>query len=277
MRSRWWLLIAFAIFLAIALVFVGCGKDDEEEIPEQPVLPPTGTFNSVDFNLFLNPDSIFNPSVKSLERCADFDTAAFIVSISCAVINLVFIWPELAFALAMTQNPTYEGDLTWRWTFGADSNNISLYAQLVSDRDSVDWTMRVTNSHITDFRWFFGRCNFEATGGWWQLNDVDSSNAEVPTLWLGWSRQPDDTAGSVTIVNIDESDEGYGDTISYWRDGLISNADLKIHHGDRPGRWQITWHSQEYWGTVIYPEGRQGCWDDSLECVDCDSLDLPAK
>ena len=94
---------------------------------------------------------------------------------------------------------------------------------------------------------------------------------------MEWSRQPDDTAGSVTIVNIDESDEGYGDTISYWRDGLISNADLKIHHGDRPGRWQIIWHSQEYWGTVIYPEGRQGCWDDSLECVDCDSLDLPAK
>ncbi|RKZ31361.1 hypothetical protein DRQ33_07130 [bacterium] len=276
MRTRWWLSVLFVGLLVFSMLFVGCGKDDDEEVPEQPELPPTGIFNSVDFSLFLNPDSIFNPAIKSLDRCAHFDTACFIVGVSCVVIEAAFFWPKIAFALAMTQEPTYEGDLTWRWTLGHEDNNISLYAILTSSHDSVDWEMRVTNAEVSNFLWYSGRCNFAATGGWWEFNDKDTLNEEFPVLWVGWERNPTDTTGSLTIANINESDtEGYGDTISYWRDGLISNAILNIHGGDRPGIWTIIWHSTEHWGTIFYPEGEQFCWDDSAQCIECDSLDLP--
>ena len=274
MRRNWWIVVSFTLLLATALFVAGCGSDETtNETPEQPDLPPAGVFASVDFSLFLNPDSIFNPAAKSLERCPDFDTACFVVGVSGAVVQGLFFWPRLAFALAMSQDPVYEGDMTWRWTLNWETGNISLYATVDPSIDSVDWDMRVTNDELTDFQWYYGRCDFHATGGWWVFNDKDSTNSPYPVLRVYWTRNPDDTTGSFTMININETDsESYGDTISFSREGDISSATLNLHGTSRPGVWDVTWSNSEHWGSITYPEGRKACWDTIAQCTDCDSL-----
>ena len=272
--KKLWMLVLFVVVGGVMLFVVGCSEDNDDNTgtPEQPYVPSAGVFASVDYSLFLNPDSIFSSSSK-LERCPDFDTACFVVGVSGALIQALMFWPRVAFALALTQDPVYEGDLTWRWTLGSDEGNISLYATVLPDIDSVDWDMRITNDELTDFQWFYGRCDFHASGGWWVFNDRDSTDSPYPVLRTLWTKNADDSTGSFTMININETDtEGYGDTITFSREGDICTSTLNLHGGDRPGVWDITWSQTEHWGSITYPEGRTACWDTLAQCIDCDSL-----
>ncbi len=263
------LLVGLVLMLLVSIVVLGCSKKEEE--PAAPEIPPSGIFD-MDLSLFGEATAAMERSVLDVEHCEDFDTAAAIVIVWTTLTQITFLIPRLAFAFAIAQDPTYEGDLTWRWTLGnIEGNNTSLYAQLISD--SVQWDMKVTNDSLTDFLWYTGRCNTAATGGWWQFNFADSTHSETPALWVGWERSSDaDTNASLTIANIVPESEDNGDTLGYSIDGTIATVWINNIAGEKAGRWNIVWDREEHWGSIEYPEGNRGCWDDSLECVDCDSI-----
>ncbi len=261
---RLWLFAAFVVVLAVSLAVVGCEKKEEE--PEMPAVPSSGVL-TVNFSPFTE---------LALQRAADdlycehFDTAAFIVLAWASLTEALFFLPKVAFYLALTQDPTYEGDLTWRWQLGADTNNIALTAHIAGD--SVDWEMRVTNSELENFLWYNGRCDFNATGGWWIFYDSHLPPDSNAVLWTAWEKNTGDSTASLVLVNINALSEGYGDTLGYNLEGTSASVWFNDAGGSRPGRWYINWDIEEYWGSIQYPEGTMGCWDDSLHCIDCDSL-----
>jgi len=269
MKRRWmfWL---FIVLLCISLVMVGCGDDDADEEEEPPEVPPTSVLN-IDVSLFQEAD-LYRVTTDSL-RCPHFDTAAGIVIVWGLLTELYFILPQLAFGLAISQEPVYEGDLKWRWTLGnVEGNNISLYGEILSI-DSVQWDMRVTNLTLDDFLWYTGRCNTIVTGGWWQFNKEDSLGDEQEALFVEWERSSTtDTNATLTLINNDIDHEGYGDTLRYHVESTTANVFFHGNADPRPGEWNIIWDIVEYYGSIEYPEGLKSCWDDSLHCIECDSI-----
>lgn len=262
MRNLVW--VVFLLAIIAGAYFVGCKKEEE---PEKPTVPPAGVL-SVDFSLFTNPPSL--SKATSNVRCPHFDTAAAIVTVWAAITQAFFALPQLAFALAISQQPTYEGNLTWKWQFGADTSNISLYAHVL-ENDSVNWEMRVTNAQLNNFLWYDGRCDFHATGGWWRFHKNVSGTA-VSALWVDWQKSPADSFGLLLLTNIAEDDTNRGDTLRWSRSGNIATCMIVDVLGVRAGTWNIRWHTIEHWGSITYPEGNQGCWRNDLSCIPCDSL-----
>jgi len=260
------------LILVVVVLVIGVGRSEESIKPEEtaPQFPPTDLLR-LDFTLF------FTESESMLDRCADFDTARTIVFLWKLYIDLVLGLPKLAFALETSKTPTRVGPTTWRWTFGnVEGNNISLTAHLVSS-DSVEWEMRGKNNTLTNFLWYIGRCNRDATGGWWRNNEFTNSKIKIPEYWISWSRNPADTTGSIMLVNIDDSDPDYGDTVSYSVNGTVVSTRFYFVGWPRPGNWTIVWDRVAHYGYIIYPYGWRGCWDADLHCIDCDSIPLPTK
>lgn len=250
--------IAGILILAVILG-IACSSNDPE--PDQPTMPGAETV-TMDLSAF-TAASIARP----MERCEHFDTAAVFVVSWSAVTQAFLALPRLAFILALSQEPTYEGDMLWTWAFGADTNNITLSAEIVED-DSVEWQMRITNSELDNFLWYDGKCDFDATGGWWRYYDVEDG----AVLWLDWNDAPSDTTADLTLAIINPEVDNYGDSLHYEVDGEMANVWLRDADGGRPGRWEITWNLLTYYGQIVYPEGTTACWDEALECIPCDSI-----
>lgn len=258
-------LLALLVFLVFCVVFLACSKEEKE--PQRPDVPSSATM-TIDLSLFTSA-SFARPAL----RCAHFDTACGLVSIWGSITRAVFALPRLAFVLAITRTRVYEGDSTWSWTFGADTNNVKLTARLLAS-DSVEWRMTVTNSRLDRFLWYNGRCNFEATGGWWLFHDPALPADANDVLWTGWSKNDADTTAHLTLVIVSPTHAEFNDTLSYHVNGTVANVWLRDISGPRAGRWNIVWDRVAHYGRIEYPEGHSGCWDSALECTPCDSIPL---
>jgi len=256
-------LILIGVLLAIV---VGCSGEEQE--PDRPGVPGQATV-TIDLSTFQTA-SLARPN----ETCAHFDTAAVLVTVWSFFSQSVLAIPRLAFGLALIQPAEYEGEGIWSWTFGADTNNIELTAELLAS-DSVEWQMRITNSELDHFLWYGGRCDFDASGGWWEFYAPDDTVGTNEVLWVGWQQNEADTTAHLTMANIQSENPDYGDTLDYDVDDGIATVWLNDVDGGRPGKWYITWHLNDHYGRVEYPEGNTGCWDSELNCIPCDSLDLP--
>ena len=263
------LLVSVLFFVVIGLV-IGMACSDKNTQVEQPTMPSSGIL-TVDFSTFTDA-SMERPA----EHCADFDTAAALVTVWAQVTNAILVMPRLAFVIAVLQPATYDADMGWSWGIDLDENvSINMTAQVVSG-DSVEWMMFITNveDSLDHFLWYLGRCNFGADGGWWEFYDPDLPADSNDVLWVGWEENESDTTGKLTLVNTDETDDGCGDTLYYELDGSTAFVWLHDVDSERPGRWEITWDIDEHYGMITYPEGESRCWDSALECADCDSIPL---
>lgn len=259
MKKTFVTVLAGMIILAVILG-IACSSNDPE--PEQPTVPGAESV-TLDLSLF-NTASLACP----METCADFDTAAFMVVVWGGLTQVFLALPRLAFVLALSQTPDYEGDLTWVWTFGAsDTNNITLTGHVVGG-DSVEWEMRVTNPELTNFLWYDGKCDFDALGGWWRFFDPDDG----AVLWIDWAKDEVDTTALLTLAIIDTENPNYGDSLHYEVNGQIADAWIRDADGGRPGRWEVMWNLITHYGMITYPEDHSACWDEALECTPCDSI-----
>ncbi|MBN1755725.1 hypothetical protein JW877_05875 [bacterium] len=256
--------------LSVLLIasILGCAK---EEDPNPPSLPGTESFT---INLTTFTEAALSKHSPQL-FCDDFDTAAVLVAVWGTMTNLAFALPRLAFVVAVTQDPEYLGDLTWTWTFGAESNNIQLRGQAIDEEDSVNWEMYITNAELDHFLWYDGRCDYHATGGWWQFYKDDLPADSNHFIRLSWQKNEGDTTANLLITNNNLFSAEYGDSLSYEIDGNMGTVWLRDVDGGRPGRWNITWDINQHFGRIDYPEGAFGCWDNDLACIECDSLDWP--
>jgi len=269
------------LILVVVVLVIGVGRSEESIKPEEtaPQFPPTDLLRLDYFTRFTESTLYKQKPV----RCFHFDMARKnVIEIEMFINPLLFFPLKFYFDFGGSQTLTRVDDTTWLWTFSnVEGNNISLAAHLVSS-DSVEWEMRVKNDTLTNFLWCIGRCNRGATGGWWRFNKLDSvMYREIPRFWISWSRNPADTTGDTTdslmFTDISDSDPIYGDTLSYSVNGTVVSTRFHFGGGESPGNWTIVWDRVAHYGYIIYPDGRRGCWDADLHCIDCDSIPLPTK
>lgn len=258
-----------AAMLIISLsICIGLACSESEDTPDRPTIPGSSTL-SMDLTTFTEATL-----ARQAYHCEHYDTAGSFVVVWAAITQYLFALPRLGFILAIIQTPEYEGDMIWSWSFPvSDTNHIYLTAEILPN-DSVEWVMRVTNDGLDGFIWYDGRCDFDATGGWWRFYDPDSVATSHPVLWTDWHKIAEDTTGSLTLSIIDDASEDYGDSLHYELLGTTATVWLCDLSAARPGRWYITWDIAEDYGRIEYPEGNSGCWDEALECIDCDSIPL---
>ncbi len=262
-------IIVFLLVLTVAVIIgIACSNTEPEaEEPANPDVPPQASMR-ICMTTFPGAET------RALETCPHFNTAAIIVGVWVTVTEAVFVIPRLAFALALTQPPVYEGDSTWSWTLGpADTNNVQLRAHLMAS-DSVDWSMTITNNELDNFLWYNGRCDFHADGGWWRFYDANLPADSNDVLEVAWEKDDDDTTAHFRVVNINIFGEDYGDTLLYQLDGTIAQIDIHDVMGTQIDDWSISWDINEKFGQIISPDDSSGCWDDSLQCIPCDSLPI---
>ncbi|RKZ31858.1 hypothetical protein DRQ36_00500 [bacterium] len=268
---RKFIILAILTMLVGAIV-IGIACTNSTDIPVEPQNPDVPPVSSMRICMTTFPSM---ERARVAEHCEHFEAAFVIVTVWVTITEAAFLIPRLVFALALTQTPEYEGDSTWCWTLGVDTNNVKLYAQLLPT-DSVDWAMHVTNNELDDFLWYTGRCDFHATGGWWEFYDPNLPADSNTVIFADWEKDTDDTTAHFTIVNENIYDvDGAGDTLRYQLYGTI--AEVVVHDvcGAQVERWTINWDINDGFGRIIYPDYSEGCWDEWLECIDCDSLSFP--
>ena len=264
------------LILVVVVLVIGVGRSEESIKPEEtaPQFPPTDLLRLDYFTRFTESALYKQKPV----RCFHFDMARKnVIEIEILIKAVLFPPPKFYFDFGGSQTLTRVDDTTWLWTFSnVEGNNISLTAHLVSS-DSVEWVIRGKSNTLTNFLWYIGRCNRDATGGWWRNNEFTNSKIKIPEYWISWSRNTADTTGSIMLVNIDDSDPDYGDTVSYSVNGTVVSTRFYFVGWPRPGNWTIVWDRVAHYGYIIYPYGWRGCWDADLHCIDCDSIPLPTK
>ncbi len=266
---------AITLFVVVLLIMgiiwgFACSdkSSDTEEESEAPDVPGAASMR-ICFSTF--PEIQGEASARPARNCEHFTTAYLHVLTWYTVTNAILLLPRSAFLLAISQTPVYEGDSTFSWTFGVDTSNVKLTGQFIPP-DSVEWIMYVTNNTLDNFRWFDGRCDINATSGWWQFYDPNLPVDSNRVIWDEWALNTEDTFASHLLTNVNEADSNYGDTVSYRLEESISYARLVKMNGEDAGTWNIMWHIYDKWGGIEYPDESYGCWDENLECIDCDSL-----
>jgi len=242
-----WIHNGFAIVLFIVIIvgalFLGfaCSKSSDSDsnesdttAPEAPAIPPESSMR-VCFSTF--PEVDIEARERPMTHCADFDTALRHIRHWRRMTRERLDLPRRAFMLARSQPRVYEGDSTFSWTFGVDTNNIRLTARLLPS-DSIEWIMTVTNAKLDSFQWYDGRCCRPPTGGWWQYYSPDTTMHPDSNmiLWTGWGKDFHDTTAHFTLRNTNVRDTlHYGDSLRYQIDYPMSGALLYHVSGPRPG------------------------------------------
>ena len=261
-------ILLFILIAAAAAIAFGLACSKSTEPDDTPTVPGPETV-TMDFTTFTQVSR-----ARPAERCEHFDTAATIVVVWSSITQAVFALPRLAFVLAVSQTPTYEGSETWSWGYGVDTSNVRLTGRILPS-DSVEWKLYVTNSELSDFLWYEGHCDFEATGGWWKFYSPDLTPPDNEVLLTVWEKNEADTTAHLLLSNIETGTDEYGDTLEYDLDGSIASCRIHDISGSREGEWNMTWHISQNYGRIVYPEATTACWDESRQCIDCDSLSLP--
>jgi len=270
--KKFFVYVLLAVLVGAVIIGIACSEstDPDPQEPTNPDMPPVSSMR-ICMTTFPSAEA---RSIEPIMHCEHFNTSAIIVAVWVTITEAAFLIPRLAFALALTQPPVYEGDSTWKWVLGpADTNNVTLTAHLLPT-DSVDWSMRVSNNTLDNFLWYNGRCDFHAEGGWWKFYDPALPSDSNYVLFVDWEKDQGDTTAHFIVINENLLSEDFGDTLRYQLEGTM--AEVVIHDvcALQVDRTTIEWDIEDKFGRIVYADSSEGCWDDSLECIPCDSLPL---
>ncbi len=263
------LTLAIAGCILALFLILGCEAKDESEQPTIPALS-TMTMDLSDFDT--TEVKAAATKSKSPEMCHHFRNAAGAVLIWRAITTVALVPPALVFALALSQEAELQADGTWLWSYSAPVEGETYTARLIADPhiaiSEVDWYMRVTGGEFDNFEWFNGRCNFDATEGYWQFYDKDASGNRKQTLKLDWAREGTEFDKELEFINNDTTNAGYLDSLTY------KVADpycyMKIVDVSEDKNFQVECDTTTGAGQISYAEGDStGCWDTDRNCIEC--------
>ena len=258
--------ILMTILLVGSLALAGC-KDEStnpQDEPEAPGLPPQGSM-SFDFDSF--PQA---PPPRAPLSQANFTAAALSVAVIGVGVTLVTALPELAFAAALSTQPTYEGDNTFLWHFawnGLGAGEIDLRGTL--DGDHVNWSLRLTNNDTLDHTlWYEGQSSLTNNSGYWIFYAIQD-DPSAQSARVDWSFVSEEDS-ELVFENIRVGDEHEGDRLTFTLDGTTRT--IEFHPGDGGDVSFVTWDSETGAGSLQVPSyngGEEACWDETLQDVDC--------
>ncbi len=256
----------FVIALIAAILFSGCNKDDSTGPAEvAPEIPPITTLE-IDFSSF------DTTNAKALGKRGGDDRILMnnnwrVAASKLGLWNLVLVLnlavPVTAFKASFTQVPVLnDGTWTWSYNFGLGQS-----AELTArpSGGNIIWEMRITRPDVyTDYLWFSGESNLNATAGTWRLNFNPQDPA--PYLDIVWNRNPSDGTFDIKYTNIRAGDPGNGGFIfAGFTNNSPFNAFYEIHNPAVNNDVNIEWNRTDFSGRIsdrlAFGDTDWHCWD----------------
>jgi hypothetical protein len=279
MKNLIWLIaLVFA-----ASIFQSCEKENMQEQPEAPAIPPMAMFmmptddfdeSQVDTSEFTSPDD------RSFQYHHWLHAAVNLVFWNTAI-HLHMALPTTAFAHAAAQTPEYIGNLTFEWDYiyvappelGGGTYYVVLTGQLTPTYEEVIWTMTVSQEGgFSDFVWYTGISSTEEDEGEFTLNRFP--NNPQPYLLLEYSGDETTGYGALRFTNVVPGGPDFGNYIEY-REEPGNPYDRAFDVQADPGNlMEIQWNEVGVEGRIRHElhfgDNEWYCWDEFYIDTECD-------
>ncbi len=267
-------LLSVALIIILSSVFFNSCKK-HKDIGEPPVLPPQESM-SIDFSNFVSLKKSVEviPGQKGTEN-SNWDYAATVAGIWRLIISTTLAIPVASFELAVNQDPVYLSDKTWQWSYSVTVSDVVYKARLTGQIQSTDvaWKMYITKEgSYTDFLWFEGTSQLDATGGQWIL--YQSNLSPTALLRIDWTKSGN-TLGTIKYTYIKSSDPFLNSYIEYGLTSSTLNAYYSIHYynGIKFSDVNVEWNTTTREGRVksldYLGDTNWYCWDSNRVNVNC--------
>ncbi len=268
----------FSLVLIASLALWGCGDDDNPSNPGDgggssetaPELPSTAsfTFDASDV-------AFFDTSAKTATNFHWFN-AATRVAIVWGISSLSVAIPAVLFAGVVNADPepTRQNDGTWVWAH--TTSNGGLQSQVIGDPGEgfVNWTFQTianpTSESAETRMWFYGTTSNGGESATWTFIAADREGAPTVARVDYEETANGRTLSFTDLYNEPGADETLGDALTFTVDGDARSIDFV--DGQSNDIWFIEWNESTAIGSIQVPEyngGEKGCWDETLEDVDC--------
>lgn len=248
---------------ALALLLAACDSSGPDGAPD--VIAPAAF--SVDLDAF--PDDGARVGAEG-----NFLTAAGRVGVVSGIVGLNLVLPERATRAAtrVSPEPDSTGDaFVWDTTVDVFDNDVQI--RLIGDPDDgqVDWTL--TTENLSDdaedgpFTYYTAETSFSGREGSWRLFNPD---VDGPVLTAEFD--VDDTPEITFAVPAGRPQAGA--TVRYETDGDVQTFDFESADGVGT---LVRWNTETLAGWIEAEDvngGDRACWNESLDNVDCDEVDL---
>ena len=262
-------LIVVLSLLVSVLGFQSCMKEDQAL--KAPKLPDTRMI-AMDFNGF---DTV-DPDQRSF---SNWFHAAVNVYFWTRTVAEVLKVPVTALVVALHQEPIYQGEDTWMWTFTVNDNTgeyvVELYGTL-TQMEEVNWAMYVTKTgEFNDFLWFTGATAYDESYSNWMLNTFAADLSPVEFLKIEYQQDMDSDTEQIRYTNIIPGDPGNGGYIQY---GTMVGEDFPVFYdvyNKKDNNYTlIQFDPQSKFGRVKdqkrFHDEVWHCWDNHTNDIDCE-------
>lgn len=262
----------FAVVFSI-LMLQSCMKDQGSyNSKNAPKLPALESF-TMKFNDFSTPDK----NGINGRTVDNFLYSAGNVLVWNTLVTVHLYIPVAAFAEALKQNPEYQGNGIWLWSYDVTDNQhktylIKLYGELLLN-DEVKWDMYVSQvGGFANMHWFSGITARNNSYAHWTLN-FDTADPK-PLIKIDFTK----TLNQATIryTNMIPGSQQNGSYIEY-KEAVINGTEFDrafdVFAADLNNLLQINWNSIYKNGRVKdfkkYNDDYWHCWDTQLQDIDC--------
>ena len=256
-------------FLCGYLAFLpACGDSTGPSNPV-PDIPPQETM-TIDLSLFGGGNQILPKTADLTNLRTNFSDALITVLVVNLWVVVGLTIPVGATAAALSVEPTFDATVgKWCWNSSHQFPNQTISLQLKGqiNGDVINWEMFVTRqlpTPLTDFLWYTGESQIDATAGHWQFYDETRPEESHNTVRIDWVYNSETDRSLTFLNNSDDSDAG--NSITYTVDGdIVTMALIDISESNTV---EVSWNKMTREG-YISKNGVKGCWDQNLLDTAC--------
>ncbi len=255
--------------IVLAMIFVGCQKDDENT---PPVVPPESSF-VMDFSDFLTAKSVETVGANTYVNRA---LAITHVAVWNTVIYVNLAVPVATFRESFNHTPQLQENGSWKWTFnvtvGIHTYTASLFGKV--NGSNVNWEMYVSKTGpgaFANFLWFTGMSNINQKSGTWRLYNAPGNS--TPIVDIEWYKNSNNDFG-IKYTNVIPGGNDNGSYISHGKTTAATfNAFYEIYIKSQNNKVNINWNTQTKAGQIKDPKtfgtGSFYCWDAMGKDISC--------
>lgn len=265
--------LAVILIMLHLLLITTCDKNPTEAKKKEPPLMPPATSMQVDLSLFSSPGNVL--AKENAFSKVHFTTAVFTVSLINLGVLAGMATPVFIFAQALSVDPVLQEDGKFHWVYTANYELLKYTADLAGWIDvpnkQAAWEMYVTQAglNLNHFMWYDGRCNLDATAGYWIFYDHTQPNSAVTTIRIDWINNSE-TDRVLTFTNVTAGSPYEGDQLKYTINGNDRSVEFKdASEGTTAIIFWDTATKAGYIQAPNYNNGQKGCWDQNQNDVTC--------
>jgi hypothetical protein len=264
------------VVIGFIVLIISCGDDKSTNPKDQdkiPTIPPQSSL-IINFDEFPDTSTLEKINHPNLTK-GNWAWAAENVKYWNSVLFVTLAIPAAAFVEAFKHQPVQQSDGSWLWKYtvviNADTYTAKLFGKDLGY--GIDWRMLLSKSgSYTDFEWFTGFSNFDATEGSWTVN----KNPELssPFLSIEWERNVQEETANIKYTIISPTVQHNGSYVFCGKTNDVSfNRFYQIFNSDNNNLTDIKWNYESKFGrikdTVYFGDNNYHCWDESLDDTDC--------